>query len=98
MVCIHCLKDIVDYGPLGYCAQCSVWYKAEGKEIEGIYMLCSTKDDEPEKCNEFVQSLIMRVEEVPESGEITIVPTTLKNIYKADKICAFCETKHFSRR
>ena len=95
MICKHCLKDVTQDGPLGYCAQCSVWYKAEGEEIEGVYMFCSTKDDNPEKCDPFVQSLLMRGEELPVSGEIPIAPTSMTNARKADKICVSCENKHF---
>jgi len=57
MICKHCLKEVTQYAPLGYCAQCGVWYKAEGEEIKGVYMLCSTKKDNPEKCNLVVQGL-----------------------------------------
>lgn len=94
MICKNCLRDVTQYGPLGYCAQCSVWYKAEGEEIEGVYMLCSTKDDNPEKCDPFVQGLLMRVEELPKSGEIPIALTSMTNVRKADKICVSCENKH----
>ncbi len=94
MVCKHCLKDVTQYGTLGHCAQCSVWYKAEGEEIEAVYMHCSNKND-PEKCDPFVQDLLMISKEIPEGGEIPIAQTTLTNIRKADKICASCANKHF---
>ncbi len=95
MICKHCLKDVTQYDPFGYCTQCSVWYKADGEEISGVYMHCSTKDDNPEKCDPFVQSLIMKVEELPDSGAIPIAPTSMTNFRKADKICASCANKHF---
>ena len=57
MICKHCLKEVTQYDPLGYCAQCGVWYKAEGEEIKGVYMLCSTREDNPEKCNLVEQSM-----------------------------------------
>jgi hypothetical protein len=95
MICKHCLKDVTLDDPFGYCAQCSAWYEAEGEEIIGVYMHCSTKDDDPEKCDPFVQSLLMRHEELPESGEIPIAPTGLNNSRKADKICASCANKNF---
>lgn len=95
MICKHCHQDVTQYGTLGYCAQCSEWYKAEGVEIEGVYMLCSTKDNDPEKCDPFVQSLLMKVEELPESVGPPIAPTSMTNLRKADKICVSCVTKHF---
>ena len=95
MICKHCLKDVTLYDPLGYCAQCNVWYKAEGEEIEGVYMLCSTKKDNPEKCNPFVQSLLIRHEEVPDGEGIPIAPTSMTNSRKADKVCVSCPNKHF---
>ncbi len=95
MICKHCLKEATENDPFGYCAQCSVWYIAEGEEISGVYLLCSTKDDDPEKCDPFVQSLIPRMEKLPDSGEIPIAQTGLNNSRKADKICASCANKHF---
>jgi hypothetical protein len=95
MKCKHCLKDVTQHDPLGYCTQCNVWYKAEGEEIEGVYMLCSTKDNNPEQCDPFVQSLLMGMEELPESGEMPIAPTSMTNFRKADKICVSCANKHF---
>lgn len=95
MICKHCLKDVTQYGTLGYCAQCGEWYKAEGVEIEGVYTLCSTKDDAPEKCDPFVQSLLMKGEELPKSVGLPIAPTSMSNIHKADKICVSCANKHF---
>jgi len=35
------------------------------------------------------------MEELPESGEIPIAPTSMTNVRKADKICASCGNKHF---
>ena len=95
MICKHCLKDVTQNDPLGYCAQCSAWYKAEGEEIIGVYMLCSTKDDNPEKCDPFVQSLLTRMEELQEGEGPPIAPTGLNNSRKADKICVSCANKHF---
>ncbi len=95
MICKHCLKDATWYGPLGYCAQCSVWYKAEGEEVSGVYRLCSTKDDDPEKCDPFVQSLIPGMEELQEGEGPPIAPTSMTNDRKADKICVTCANKHF---
>jgi hypothetical protein len=95
MICKHCLKDATWYGSLGYCAQCDVWYKAEGEEIMGVYLLCSTKDDSPEKCDPFVQSLIPGMEALEDGEGIPIAPTTMTNVRKADKICASCANKHF---
>jgi len=95
MICKHCLEDVAQHDPLGYCAQCNAWYKAEGEEIIGVYMLCSTKDDDPEKCDPFVQSLLMRMEELQDSEPIPIAPTGLTNSRKADKICVSCANKHF---
>jgi hypothetical protein len=95
MRCKHCLKDVTRYDPLGYCAQCGVWYKAEGEEIKGVYMLCSTKEDNPEKCNLVVQNLFIKADELPESGEKPIATARMPNIRKADKICVSCANKHF---
>ncbi len=97
MRCKHCLKDVTQYDPLGYCAQCGVWYKAEGEEIKGVYMLCSTRKDNPEKCNLVIQNLFIRAEELPESGEKPIATTRMPNVRKADKICVSCVDKHFGR-
>jgi hypothetical protein len=95
MICKHCLKDVRQYALLGYCAQCGVWYKAEGEEIKGVYMLCSTKEDNPEKCNLVVQNLFIGAEELPESGEKPIATSRMPNVRKADKICVSCANKHF---
>jgi len=95
MVCASCLQDIAQYGPLGYCESCGLWYKEEGEKVDGVYEFCSTKDNDPELCDSFVRSLLMRVEEVPEGEEIPIAPTTLDNIRQADRICASCEAKNF---
>ncbi len=95
MICKHCLKDVTKYDLLGYCAQCGVWYKAEGEEIKGVYMLCSTKIDNPEKCNLVVQGLFTGAEELPESGEKPIATSRMPNVRKADKICVSCADKHF---
>ena len=95
MICKHCLKDVTLYDPFGYCAQCSAWYKAEGEEIIGVYMLCSTKDDSPEKCKPFVQSLLRPMEELQEGEGPPIAQTGMNNSRKADKICASCPNKHF---
>lgn len=95
MICIHCLKDAVEYGPLSYCKQCKVWYEDEGEEINGVYLHCTTKGPDPEKCNDFVQSLIMRPVEIQEGEEIPIADTTMDNIRRADEICAACENKNF---
>ncbi len=95
MICKHCLKDVTQYTPLGYCAQCGVWYKAEGEEIKGVYMFCSTRDDNPEKCNLVVQSQFIGAEELPKSGEKPIATARMPNIRKADKICVSCADKHF---
>ena len=95
MICKHCFKDVTPYGPLGCCGQCSVWYKSEGEEIKGVYLLCSTKDDSPEKCDPFVQSLIPRAKKLSDSEGIPIAPTTMTNILKADKVCVSCANKHF---
>lgn len=88
-------KGNVGLVPFYYCEGCSVWYNVEGEEVEGIYEFCSTKDDAPELCNSFINSLLIRVEEVPPGGEIPIAQTTLTNIKKADKICASCKHKNF---
>ncbi len=96
MICKHCLKDVTQYAPLGYCAQCGVWYKAEGDEIKGVYMLCSTRKDNPEKCNLVVQNLFIRAEELPESGETNIATARMPNVRKADQICVSCADKHFA--
>ena len=95
MICKHCLKDATWYGPFGYCAQCSAWYKAEGEEIIGVYMLCSTKDDSPEKCKPFVQRLILGMEALEDGEAIPIAQTSMTNDRKADKICVSCANKHF---
>ena len=95
MICKHCLKDVTQYDPFGYCAQCSVWYEAEGEKIIGVYMHCSTKDDNPEKCDPFVQGLIPRIKELSDSEGIPIAPTSMTNFRKADKTCASCANKHF---
>ena len=95
MICKHCLKDVKQYAPLGYCDQCGIWYKAEGEEIKGVYMLCSTRDDNPGKCNLVVQNLFTRSEELPESGETHIATAKRPNVRKADKICVSCAYKHF---
>jgi len=92
---MYCLRDVVKFGPLGYCKQCSAWYKEEGKAVEGVYEYCTTKDIEPEKCNEFVQNLIMRPRKAPDGGEIHIVQTGITQIREADTICAACEAKNF---
>jgi len=86
---------VTQYNPLGYCAQCGVWYKAEGEEIKGVYMLCSTKEDYPEKCNLVVQNLFTGAEELPESGKKPIATAKMPNVRKADKICVSCAHKHF---
>ena len=95
MICKHCLKGVTQYGSLGSCAQCGVWYKDEGEQIKGVYMLCSTKEDNPEKCNLVVQSLFTGAEELPESGEKPIATSRMPNVRKADKICVSCADKHF---
>ena len=95
MICKHCLKDVTQYDHLGYCAQCGVWYEAEGEEIIGAYMRCSTKDDNPEKCDPFVQSLIPGMGEVQDGEPISIAQTGMDNSRKADKICVTCANKHF---
>ncbi len=95
MICKHCRQDMTQYGLLGYCAQCGVWYKAEGEEIKGVYMRCSTKIDNPEKCNLVIQGLFIGAEELPESGEKPIATTRMPNVRKADKICVSCADKHF---
>ncbi len=96
MICRHCSKDVTQYHPLGYCAQCGVWYKAEGEERKGVYMLCSTRRDNPEKCTLVVQGLFIRSEELPESGETNIATARMPNVCKADKICVSCPDKHFA--
>jgi len=95
MICKHCRRDVKQYDHLGHCAQCGVWYKAEGEEIKGVYMLCSTKEDNPEKCNLVVQGLFIGEEELPESGETRIATAKMPNVRKADKICVSCAHKHF---
>jgi len=95
MQCMHCLRDVVEYGPLGYCKQCRVWYKEEGKEMQGVYDYCTTKNSEPERCKEFIQSLIFQSVEIQEGEEIPIVDTTIANMCQADQICAECENKNF---
>ncbi len=95
MICKQCLKDMTQYNPLGYCAQCGVWYNAAGEEIKGVYMLCSTKEDNPEKCNPVVQGVFIGAEELPESGEKPIATSRMPNVRKADKICVSCADKHF---
>ncbi len=96
MVCMCCLRDVVvEYGPLGYCKQCKIWYKEEGEEVQGVYDYCTTKNSEPERCNEFVQSLIIRPAEIQEGEEIPIVNTTIANMRQADQICAECGNKNF---
>lgn len=95
MICMHCLQDVIEYGPLGYCERCNAWYKEEGEEIYGVYEYCTTKDSDPERCNEFIQNLIMRVEEVPDGEDIPIAEITLDNMRRADQIYAECENKNF---
>lgn len=95
MKCITCLGDAMEYGPLGYCEKCKAWYKEEGKEEAGVYEYCITNDTEPENCNDFVQSLNMRVEKVPDGKETPIAVIGLDKIWQADRICAACENKNF---
>jgi len=95
MRCKHCLRDVTQYGLLGYCAQCGVWYKAQGEEIKGVYMLCSTKKDNPEKCDLVVHGVFTGANELPESGETHIATNKMPNVRKADKVCASCANKHF---
>ena len=95
MTCMYCLQDVEEYGPLGYCERCRVWYRKEGEEIQAVYRNCITAKSAPERCNEFVQSLLMRGEELPDSGEIPLPNITLNNIHRADMICAACENKNF---
>ena len=95
MICKHCLKDVTLYDPLGYCAQCSVWYNAEGEEKEEVYRFCSTKKDNPEKCKQEVKSLFIKAKESPESGEVFITQTSMTNVRKADKACVSCANKNF---
>lgn len=95
MQCMHCLRDVVEYGHLGYCEHCRIWYEAESEEINGVYLFCTTKDSEPERCDDFVQSLLMRPSEISPGENIPIVNTTLDNIRRADQICAACENKNF---
>ncbi len=95
MVCMCCLKDVVECGPLGYCEQCRTWYTEEGEEVQSVFDYCTTKNSEPERCNEFVQSLIIRPAEIQEGEEIPIVDTTIANIHQADQICAECGNKNF---
>ena len=95
MQCMHCLKDVEEYGPLGYCEQCKVWYKEEGEKVQGVYDYCTTKNSEPERCNEFIQSLIRGKGKIQEGEEIPIADTTLDNMRRADQICAACENKNF---
>jgi hypothetical protein len=95
MKCKHCLRDVTQYGSLSYCAQCGVWYKAQGEEIKGVYMLCSTKKDNPEKCDLVVQGVFTGANELPEIGETHIATDRMPNVRKADKICASCANKHF---
>jgi hypothetical protein len=92
---MHCLRDAVEYGTLGYCEQCRAWYLEEGEEEQGVYHYCTTKDTEPERCNEFVQSLIIKPAEIQEGKEIPMIDTTIANIRKADQICANCGNKNF---
>ena len=94
MVCMHCLNDVVEYGPLGYCEQCRAWYKEEGEEVQGVFDYCTTKDTDPERCNELIQSLIPRPVEIQDGEEIPIVDSTLDNMRRADQICAECENKN----
>jgi hypothetical protein len=58
-------------------------------------MLCSTKEDNPEKCNLVVQGVFIGAEELPESGEKPIATSRMPNVRKADKICVSCADKHF---
>lgn len=95
MICKHCLEDLVEYGPLGYCPRCGVWYKEEGVEELGVYEYCTTKDSDPELCDDFIRSLDFRPVETPGGEDIPIVNTTIANMRRADKICAECENKNF---
>jgi hypothetical protein len=95
MICKHCLQEVKQYDRLGYCDRCGVWYKAEGEEIKGVYMLCSTKEDNPEKCDLVIQGVFIGEEELPESGEPRIPTAKMPNVRKADKVCASCAYKRF---
>ncbi|NIM59324.1 MAG: hypothetical protein GTO16_10330 [Candidatus Aminicenantes bacterium] len=95
MICKYCLQDVKQYDVLGYCDRCGLWYKAEGEEIKGVYMLCSTRKDNPEKCNLVIQRLFVGAEELPESGEPHIATAKRPNVRKADKICVSCADKRF---
>lgn len=95
MKCKHCSRDIVEYKPLGYCENCKAWYKEEGEEEEGVYFYCTTKDTDPENCNKFVQSLIMRAGKAPDGKNMPHPDITIGNVRLADKICAACKNKNF---
>jgi hypothetical protein len=58
-------------------------------------MLCSTRDDSPEKCTLVVQNLFTGAEELPEGEERHIATQKRPNVRKADKICVSCANKHF---
>jgi hypothetical protein len=95
MTCKHCHRDVKQYDCLGYCDQCGVWYKADGEEIKGVYLLCTTRKENPEKCDLIIQGVFIGAEELPESEETNIPTAKMPNVRKADKICASCAYKHF---
>jgi len=95
MKCKHCFQDLIKHEPFFYCNQCNQWYDVKRKELEGVYEYCDTKDNEPEKCNQVIQDLIITPYEYPDGEDIPITNTGITQVKEADKICASCISKNF---
>jgi len=96
MKCKYCFQDLIEHEPFFYCNRCNIWYEVKGKELEdGVYYYCDTKDNEPEKCNQVIQDLIIKSHENKDGEDIPIANTGITQVKKADEICASCSSKNF---
>jgi len=94
MNCLYCGKPTKQYGLLSYCDNCMQWYKDDKKE-SAVYFYCKTKDENPDKCDSFILSQIIRPA-IKKNGESLFKDSPdIDKIRMADKICAACENYNF---
>jgi len=95
MNCVYCGQPIKQYGSLSYCDKCKQWYKGD-KEEDGVYYYCKIKDENPDKCDSFIQNQIIIRSTKKRNGEPLFEDSPdIDKIRIADKICAACENKNF---